>query len=164
MKLIKTNLLKVDYSYHAPKDKERIVELVTNFDLAVANPIKVSHRDGKYYVVDGLSTLEAFKIAEGDEEILCRVFEGMTREEEASIYSRQNENVMPLTPDEYIRAMAVAGHKFLLDFQAVTKQNGFELVRDDEAAEGNTLTFSTALDAYQTLGSEEYGEMLAKLR
>ena len=57
-------------------DPIRVQEIIQNFDPKLANPIKVSYRDGKYNIVDGMHTRAALCGINGKEDfpIFCRVF------------------------------------------------------------------------------------------
>ena len=63
----------------------RIKYLAENFDIHLFTEPKVSYRDGKYYIMDGVHTMLAMKLR-GIKEIPCKVFSGMTFEDEASLF------------------------------------------------------------------------------
>ena len=54
-------MLESDTSYQRPIDLKRVQRIVENFDARLVNPLKVSGRDGHYYVFDGAHTLAALK-------------------------------------------------------------------------------------------------------
>ena len=50
-------ILETDASYQRPIDAKRVEHIVANYDWRLVNALKVSHRDGHYYVFDGAHTL-----------------------------------------------------------------------------------------------------------
>ena len=49
--------LETDFSYQRKIDAARVERIVNSFDPRLANEVKVSFRDGKFYVFDGAHTL-----------------------------------------------------------------------------------------------------------
>ena len=80
-----SNMLFTDTSYQRPVDASRVDQIVENFDPRVANTLKVSSRDGRFYVFDGAHTLMALKKLHGDAPfpVECKVFFGLSYEDEA---------------------------------------------------------------------------------
>ena len=59
--------LETDFSYQRKIDAARVDRIVNSFDPRLANEVKVSFRDGKFYVFDGAHTLSALKRIHGEE-------------------------------------------------------------------------------------------------
>lgn len=59
--------LETDFSYQRKIDAARVERIVNSFDPRLANEVKVSFRDGKFYVFDGAHTLSALKRIHGEE-------------------------------------------------------------------------------------------------
>lgn len=57
--------LELDYTYQRPTEPERVRSIVSQFDPALVNLLKVSVRDGHYYVFDGGHTLAALRMVNG---------------------------------------------------------------------------------------------------
>ena len=96
----------------------RVSEIERNYSPMVANPIKVSFRDGKYYIFDGMHTRAAMCGMNGTDNfpIFCRVFYGLTKEDEARLFAIQF-GVSEAVPMGYrLRALAVAKDPQVLDF------------------------------------------------
>ena len=107
----------------------RVSEIERNYSPMVANPIKVSFRDGKYYIFDGMHTRAAMCGMNGTDNfpIFCRVFYGLTKEDEARLFAIQF-GVSEAVPMGYrLRALAVAKDPQVLDFIKVTKRSGFSI-------------------------------------
>ena len=68
--------LETDFSYQRKIDAARVERIVNSFDPRLANEVKVSFRDGKFYVFDGAHTLSALKRIHGEEAFMvdCKVY------------------------------------------------------------------------------------------
>ena len=73
---------------------EKVAHIAENFSEYIANEPKVSFRDGRYYVFDGQNTVEARRACNGGMElpIRCKVFYGLTKEDEATLFAIQIGN------------------------------------------------------------------------
>lgn len=82
---LNSSRLELDYSYQRPTEPERVRSIVSQFDPALVNLLKVSARDGHYYVFDGGHTLAALRTINGNKDfpVLCKIYYGLTYEEEA---------------------------------------------------------------------------------
>ena len=71
---------------------------------------KVSFRDGRFYIFDGQNTVEARRTSNGGMElpIRCKVFYGLTKEDEATLFAIRTGNATCLTAGERLRANLVA--------------------------------------------------------
>ena len=84
-KLIPSHMLEIDPEYQRRIDMGRVEQMVEEYNPCVVNPLKVSHRDGKYWTFDGGHTLMMLKkVHEGEKTFLveCRVFENLTYDED----------------------------------------------------------------------------------
>ena len=77
----------------------------------VANEPKVSFRNGQFIVTDGQHTIEGRILRNGGKDlpILCKVYTGMTVEQEALLFAEQNGFSAPLTAGIKLRAKVVGG-------------------------------------------------------
>ena len=89
---------------------EKVSQIAENFSEYIANEPKVSYRDGRFYVFDGQNTVEARRTCNGgkDVTIRCKVFYGLTKEDEATLFAIQTGNATCLTAGERLRANLVA--------------------------------------------------------
>ena len=72
--------LETDFSYQRKIDSSRVDRIVNSFDPRLANEVKVSFRDGKFYVFDGAHTLSALKRIHGEDSFMvdCKVYYGLS--------------------------------------------------------------------------------------
>ena len=61
-KLMNTKMLTVDKSYQRDTDMTRVRSIVREWNPCLVHAVKVSKRDGKYYIFDGQHTVEALKL------------------------------------------------------------------------------------------------------
>ena len=101
-------LMKLDKSYQRETNNENIQNLIKDWDNDRCDFLLVSFRNDRFYVVDGQHRYTAAKY-KGIEELPCIILTGLTREQEARIYSRQNENVKKLTIYDVFKANLVNG-------------------------------------------------------
>lgn len=101
--------------YQRGVQRKRVELIAADFNEYVANEPKISFRNGKYYVVDGQHTIEARILRNGGRAlpILCKVYTGMTMQQEALLFAEQNGHSAPLS----------AGmHQVFGDFRVFQKQ------------------------------------------
>ncbi len=77
--------------YQRDINQKEVAYIVSNFDPHQIGVIKVSYRDGKYYVYDGQHRITAFKIVNGNQDgfVRCEVHYGLTYEDEARYFAEQ---------------------------------------------------------------------------
>lgn len=77
--------------YQRNLDQKRISYIVSNFDPHKFGVIKVSFRDGKYYVYDGQHRIAALKVLHNnmDGVVKCEVHNGLAYEDEAKYFAEQ---------------------------------------------------------------------------
>ena len=107
---------------------EKVSQIAENFSEYIANDPKVSFRDGRYYVFDGQNTVEARRTCNGgkDVTIRCKVFYGLTKEDEATLFAIRTGNATCLTAGERLRANLAAENPDALYFVGITSNAGVE--------------------------------------
>ncbi len=85
MRQLPVGLLEIDYSYRQNLIMRRVKYIADHFNPDLLGVIKVSFRDGHYYVVDGCHTVAAIKEKFHDDSypLLCKVYHGLTVQDEA---------------------------------------------------------------------------------
>ena len=141
---------------------EKVAHIAENFSEYVANEPKVSFRDGRFYIFDGQNTVEARRTCNGgkDVTIRCKVFYGLTKEDEATLFAIQTGNATCLTADERLRANLVAENPDALYFVGITSNAGVEFAYDGIRAPWKIYCIETAYELYKQYGCERYVEML----
>lgn len=149
--------------YQRPIRMARVQEIVDKFNPLKVNILKVSFRDGKYYVFDGAHTLSALKIINNDQpfEVLCQIFHNLTYEMEAELFASQYDNAQRV-PFKYELSAHLKGQN--PDFEAFkvhTENAGLHLALNG-AKSGNSAihAMEKAWVIYRDNGPEFYEKML----
>ena len=98
--VINSKFLEVPRSYYQRNlNANRVKRIAAEFDERIANAPKVSYRDGHYYVFDGQHTIAARKLLNNncDLNIVCKVYSGLTEQQEALLFAQQTGVSAPLT-------------------------------------------------------------------
>ena len=160
-------LITVDKSYQREPDQKRIRLMADKFRPELVNIVKVSYRDGQYYCFDGNHTTHLLRLLnpEPDFKILCRVYYGMTREEEAELFALQTGYSKAVASAYKLRALEIAGYEEVVAFLEATRSCGFSIdpvkgyVKD-----GAIVAVKKANQVYDSLGEEQYKNMLCLIR
>ena len=96
---INSAFLEIPAEYQRKLQMGKVKQMVAEFNGVIVNPPKVSYRDGRYIVIDGRHTIVGLKTLNGgnDLPILCRVYVGLTKEEEALVFAQQTGASTPLS-------------------------------------------------------------------
>ena len=92
--------------------------------------------------------------------IRCKVFYGLTKEDEATLFAIQTGNATCLTAGERLRANLVAENPDALYFVGITSNAGAEFAYDGIRAPWKIYCIGTAYELYKQYGCERYVEML----
>ena len=161
-RMVNSALLIPCIEYQRMLRMEKVSQIAENFSEYIANEPKVSYRDGRFYVFDGQNTVEARRTCNGgkDVTIRCRVFYGLTKEDEATLFAIQTGNATCLTAGERLRANLVAENPDALYFVGITSNAGVEFAYDGIRAPWKIYCIETAYELYKQYGCERYVEML----
>lgn len=160
---LNSSQLELDYSYQRPTEPERVRSIVSQFDPALVNLLKVSARDGHYYVFDGGHTLAALRAINGKKDfpVLCKIYYGLTYEEEAILFAKQQGNAKKVGIPYKLRALEAAGDLEAVDFLERTRRCGFEITPGARTVrDGNITAVKRAYDSYKQLGPDRYEKMM----
>lgn len=102
------------------------------------------------YILDGQNTVEARRTCNGGMElpIRCKVFYGLTKEDEATLLAIQTGNATCLTAGERLRANLVAENPDALYFVGITSNAGVEFAYDGIRAPWKIYCIETAYELY----------------
>ena len=151
--------LETDFSYQRKIDSARVERIVNSFDPRLANEVKVSFRDGKFYVFDGAHTLSALKRIHGEDSFMvdCKVYYGLSYEDEAYLFALQSGESKDVAFNTRLRALMISGSQEATDFRAHTAQAGFQLSDGAGSATKNTIAaIAKAYRLYKEYGPEQY--------
>ena len=158
-----SNVLFTDTSYQRSIDNARVEKIVDNFDPRVSNTLKVSFRDGRFYVFDGAHTLLALKKVHGTTPfpVDCKVYFGLSYEDEAHLFAVQNGASKEVAFKARFKAMMISGSPEAEEFRALTASAGLSPPNGSGRATQNTIAaLSKAYRLYKDHGGEEYARIL----
>lgn len=159
---INSAFLEIPAEYQRKLQMGKVKQMVAEFNGIIVNPPKVSYRDGRYIVIDGQHTIVGLKTLNGgnDLPILCRVYVGLTKEEEALVFAQQTGASTPLSAGAKLRAKLVGQDAESHAFLAATEAAGLQLGTDHVQANRKIICVSTALKEFRQYGPDIYTEGL----
>lgn len=159
---INSSSLVVPKMYQRRLNTDRVAAIVAEFDERIANEPKVSLRDGTYFIFDGQHTVMARKQKNGncDLPILCKVYYGMTEDEEARLFAAQTGKSAPLTPSAKLRANLYGNDANSLAFVEATEKAGLHIGYERAPGKGRIICINTAFAEFKRSGPAVYTEAL----
>lgn len=153
-------------AYQRPLSPRRVQAIVNQWDETLANEPKLSFRDGKYYCFDGQHTIAARKVRNGgkDLDIRCKVYYGLTYEEEAWEEAHQHDNVKRMSALETVKALYEAKDRDVVNMFSVTNGLGIEMTFGTSEKDGKINCLDTALNVYRRYGAPKYIEIMSLIR
>ncbi|MBO6299909.1 MAG: hypothetical protein J6N53_13810 [Lachnospiraceae bacterium] len=138
--------------YQRTLSMNHVKKAVEEFDLNQINPIKVSRRDGAYYVFNGQHTAEIVAMASGsrDTPVWCMIYDDLEYVEEADIFANQMKNVKALQPCEIFKANCEAGNDKALIIKGLVES--YDLKINSAATPGTIAAVSTLEKIYDRYG------------
>lgn len=151
-----------DDSYQRPVDYRRVKKIVSGFNPQLVNPIKVSKRDGKYYVFDGQHTLRALVLRNGDKDlpVECKVYEGLTKEQEAKLFSEQNGFSKGVDINAKLKALYIAGDVSIIELKEGIEKAGFIFDFSSSKANRKIVCCRAVYDIYRKSSIETLQKVL----
>lgn len=115
-------MLSMDMEYQRnPRQKSK--KLREEFDMDELDPIVLSHRDGKLFIIDGGHRVDA-ALYNGIHVLPAKVHENMTQADEAKKFARQKKNVVNLGPYDSFRANILFGDEIDTKIKNICDKHG----------------------------------------
>lgn len=118
----------VPADYQRITSPAQVTKIAQKFDETKLGVLTVSLRGGRYYIIDGLHRSAALKSL-GYTHAPCVVLTGMTYEQEADFFRRQNENKRSITTFDDFKAGLEGKDEMCLRINETVKCNGFQIGR-----------------------------------
>ena len=166
-KRINTKELIVDSLYQRDIDPKRIVRMTKAYDPCLVNAVKVSFRDGRYYIFDGQHTSVLEKTVRGkgkDVVVDCKVFSGLSRLDEMELFVKQNGESAAVSVAAKMRALYNFGDKDVIGMVQAAQCAGVRVDFTRGAAPNKVTAYSTLMKCYLSAPREQYIDMLSVLR
>lgn len=163
---IPANKIIADPSYNRTISRKEVEAILKRFDSNLVNPCKVSFRDDKYYIFDGNHTLNALVEREGGNDSIlvdCKVYQGMTKQDEARLFALQFGESRKVSSSYQIRALAVAKDSEVLRFVSVTETAGAKCSFKATNAPYHIKCYDTAFKIFQKRGEGHYFDVISTI-
>ena len=156
------NELLLTVKYQRPIKMPHVLEIVEHFNPNKLELIKVSDRDGKYYVFDGAHTLSALKIIHHQQPFMatCRVYHNLSFQEEAELFASQYENKKKVPFKYELRGHLYAEEPEYEAFRNLTEQCGFKLSIGGDVGPRRIGALQKAWAIYAEMGPKVYEKTL----
>lgn len=128
----------------------RVDKIAANFDIEKLGTPIVSHRDDKFYLIDGQHRIEGARAhGWGDQQFQCWVYEGLTEQQEAELYLSFND-VLPQKAFDKFRIAIAAGRETECDIDRIVRSQNLVITKD--SIDGAVACVGTLLRIYQRGG------------
>lgn len=136
--VVNSALLKSKQPYQRNISVRFVKQIIENFNPNALDPVHVSYREGKYYVIDGQHTVVALEGINGGNpvDIPCIIHKGMTYTDEARYYTEQYIKKHRHTYNEMQLAMYEAGDKSTCEIAEKLRVVGAAMPYDRNAVSG----------------------------
>lgn len=163
---LKPSQVKTDYAYQRVVPEREIKAILENWNYDLVNMPKVSQRiDGSYYVVDGQHTLAAWKIHENDMPIKCKVFIGLSYDEEVELFIQQFGIAKNVYLSEKFRARFNRGDKEIVEMVNAVKAAGVEVsFTNNNKTNNKTAALGACKNGVKRLGPQKFTSALTILK
>lgn len=153
-RLIKSSQLKVDRTYQRRLDENRVAKIVREFEPDLFNEPKVSQRDdGNYYIFNGQHSVGAHKRVYGpDAPIICKVYRGLTWEEEKDLFVKQNGISKDPTTNEKLRAEYEGNNKDVVDMVEAARDANVVVDFGNHLASYKCVATAALFNTYKKVG------------
>lgn len=151
-----------DKAYQRPLDTRRVKKIVDDFNPKLVNPIKVSHREDKYYVFDGQHTLKALVLRNGGKDlpVECKIYENLTQEQEAELFAEQNGISRTVDIASKMRAKHLAGDKEIVELKEGIESTGIVFDFSKGKTANRIICFNAVYRIYKQHGIEFLQDVL----
>lgn len=150
--------------YQRPVEEKDVNKLIQEWDGRLLEPVVVSFRNRRYYLVDGQHRVIVLRRLNGDRDLMvpCKVYQGLTYEMEAELCFKLDKSRKKLTLAQSTIALAEAGTDAeVMEIIHLIESNGFLWTLDKEFTGNYEIRACRAvISAYRLLGSEAFDRML----
>lgn len=162
-RVISTDKLTSGLPYQRPVDDREVDRLVREWDERLFEPIAVSYRDGRYYVIDGQHRIAAMRRMHGGCEIMirCKVYSGMTYMDEAELCYKLDRAKKRLSLAQSTNALAESGTDAeITEIRNLLGSVGLAwALGKNHGARNEIVATRSVINSYRSLGSAEFLRM-----
>lgn len=164
LRYLPTSKLTSGLGYQRPIKESAVNRLVREWDDNLLDPLAVSFRDGRFNLVDGQHRVLALRKKNGGRDVivLCRVYTGLTYEQEAELCVKLDRAKKHLSMAQSVKALLEAGTDPTIEqINRLMKYEGFVWALGKSRGGDYEVTNTQAvISAYKLLGSEDFMRLL----
>lgn len=151
-----------DQSYQRPIDERRVKRIVAKYNPNLVNEPKVSNRNGMFYVFDGQHTIAAMKMMNNNRHlpIECKVFSGLTQQDEAKLFAEQNGISSPVRTSDKMRALHTAGDVDICELCGTMEWLGITFNFTKNKGLNKTVAYGTVLKIFTNVPREDFIQIM----
>ena len=166
-KVIHSSRLISGQAYQRPVREEKVNDLIQKWDETMLEPIVVSFRDGKFYVIDGQNRISAMRKMNGGHEVmvLCKVHTGMTYQDEAEMCWKLDQAKQRMDMAQSVNALSESGtNAEITDIRQILEREGFRWALSRKTGKAYEVASTRAvINAYRLLGGAAFDRMFRLL-
>lgn len=151
-------------AYQRPLSEKRVNDLVENWDKRLLEPLVVSQREGKYFLIDGQNRITAMRRKNKGRDAMaqCIIFTGLSYEEEAELCLKLAHGKRPLTLGQSINAIIQSGKDpEPVDIRFLLSKAGLRWTLEQSVrGRYNVNATRAVINAYRRLGRDAFFRML----
>ena len=158
--------LLIDTDYQRMLDADRVSRIAHNWNPDLVGIVVVNQRaNERFYVVDGQHRVAAMnRLEDYPQEVLCQVFRGLTKEEEAQLFSKLDTARANLTTGAAFKARLIGRDADAIAVYEAGLASGFQMDPALGAIPGNLRCWATIEKVYRRRGKDGLQEILTILR
>lgn len=165
---IYTSRLTSGLAYQRPVDEKEVDRLIRDWDERLLDPVIVSFRDGKFYVIDGQHRIAAMRKMNNGGEVMavCKVYSGLTYEQEADLCYKLDKAKRRLSLSQSTNALAESGTDAeITEIKYLVEHCGFVwALGKSRGKTGEIVSTRALMNAYRLLGRETFTRFLTLLQ
>lgn len=153
--------------YQRQVNEKEVDRLIQEWDDRLLDPIIVSFRDGRFYVVDGQHRISAMRKMNGGREVMvvCKVCSGLTYEQEADLCFKLDKAKRRLSLSQSTNALAESGTDAeVAEIRRLVELAGFHWALGKKSGREYEIIATRAIfNSYRLLGGPDFSRMLGLL-
>lgn len=161
-KYLDSSGLFVESLYQRPLDTGRVKKIVSNFNPNLVNPVKVSFRDGKYWIFDGQHTARALVLKNDGNNlpVYCKVHYGMTIEDEARLFAEQFGLSRAVSSSQKLLSNYIANDVNVVSFKECVESLGIRCTFKKTNGGKALICYSNAYSIFMKYGEDHLKSIL----
>lgn len=166
VKQLNTKMLSVDKLYQRDVDMSLVKQMKKEFREPLVSFIKVSFRDGKYWIFDGQHTAELLKLMNGGKDCLvwCIVYYGLTWLDECELFLLQRGLARNVGMNDKFRARRNRGDRDVVDMCNIAEKLDIRIDFTGSKGDNRICALTTLNRIYNAIGPDDYCELLSIIK